>query len=103
MTITNLQKHFLLKQNLFAKNKIVKAVDDVNLEIPRESIYAIVGESGSGKTTLGRTILRLIPPTAGSVKNEGKHLLTMDKKEFIRCRGKMQIVLQDPDGTLHPR
>jgi len=103
MTITNLKKHFLLKQNLFAKNKIVKAVDDVNLEIPRESIYAIVGESGSGKTTLGRTILRLIPPTAGSVKIEGKDVLTLDKKEFMPYRRKMQIVFQDPYNSLHPR
>ena len=103
MTITNLKKHFLLKQNLFAKNKIVKAVDDVNLEIPRESIYAIVGESGSGKTTLGRTILRLIPPTAGSVKIDGKDVLALDKKGFMPYRRKMQIVFQDPYNSLHPR
>jgi len=103
MTITNLKKHFALKKNVFSKNVIVKAVDDVNLEIPRESIFAVVGESGSGKTTLGRTLMKLIPPTAGMVSMDGKDILTLDKKAFLPYRRKMQIVFQDPYNSLHPR
>ncbi|HQC38759.1 MAG TPA: ATP-binding cassette domain-containing protein, partial [Thermotogota bacterium] len=102
MTITNLKKHFALKKNVFSKNVIVKAVDDVNLEIPRESIFAVVGESGSGKTTLGRTLMKLIPPTAGMVSMDGKDILTLDKKAFLPYRRKMQIVFQDPYNSLHP-
>ncbi len=103
MTIKNLKKHFALKKNAFSRNLIVKAVDDVNLEIPRESIFAVVGESGSGKTTLGRTLLRLIPPTAGTVSMGGKDILALDKKTFLPYRRKMQIVFQDPYNSLHPR
>ena len=103
MTITNLKKHFALKKNVFSKNVIVKAVDDVNLEIPRESIFAVVGESGSGKTTLGRTLMKLIPPTAGMVSMDGKDILALDKKAFLPYRRKMQIVFQDPYNSLHPR
>ncbi len=103
MKIQNLKKYFTLKKNAFSKNALVKAVDDINLEIPKESIYAVVGESGSGKTTLGRTIMRLISPTAGTVLMDGKDILALDKKEFLPYRRKMQIVFQDPYNSLHPR
>jgi oligopeptide/dipeptide ABC transporter ATP-binding protein len=103
MEIKHLKKYFSLKKNPFSKTVSVKAVDDVNLEIPKESIFAIVGESGSGKTTFGRTILKLTQPTGGEVWMEGRDILTLNKEAFMPYRRKMQIVFQDPYNSLHPR
>jgi oligopeptide/dipeptide ABC transporter ATP-binding protein len=103
MVIKHLKKYFSIKKNPFSKTVSVKAVDDVNLEIPKESIFAIVGESGSGKTTFGRTILKLTQPTGGEVWMEGNDILTLNKEAFMPYRRKMQIVFQDPYNSLHPR
>ncbi|MBO0766008.1 MAG: ATP-binding cassette domain-containing protein, partial [Hyphomicrobiaceae bacterium] len=74
----------------------VKAVDGVDLMIRRGETLALVGESGCGKTTVGRSILRLIEPTAGNIWFEGVDLATLPAAEFHRYRRRLQIVMQDP-------
>ena len=81
----------------------VYAVRDVDLGIERGSIVGLVGESGSGKTTLGRTLLRLIEPTAGSIRFDGVELNGLGRVAMRRMRRRMQIIFQDPIASLNPR
>ena len=81
----------------------VRAVDDVSLDIETGETLGLVGESGSGKSTLGRLILRLIEPTAGSVRFDGRDVLAAGGSELRRLRRDMQIIFQDPFGSLDPR
>jgi ABC-type glutathione transport system ATPase component len=81
----------------------VRAVDDVSLTIERGETLALVGESGSGKSTLGRLVLRLIEPTSGSIRFDGHDLLAAGHREMRRMRREMQIIFQDPFGSLDPR
>jgi peptide/nickel transport system ATP-binding protein len=103
--VRNLTKTFPLDESLFgggARGEI-RAVDDVSLEIHAGETLGVVGESGSGKSTLGRLILRLIEPTSGSVRFNGQNLLTASSGEMRRFRRDMQIIFQDPFGSLDPR
>jgi peptide/nickel transport system ATP-binding protein len=81
----------------------VKAVDGVDLAIRRGETLALVGESGCGKTTVGRSILRLIEPSAGSIRFDGVDLAALTPAEFHPYRRRMQIVMQDPGSALDPR
>ena len=87
-------------------NRVVghlKAVNDVSFEIESHQTFGLVGESGCGKSTLGRSILRLQPVTDGSVIIDGKDILSLDRKALIQARSMMQIIFQDPYGSLNPR
>jgi ABC-type glutathione transport system ATPase component len=103
--VRNLTKVFPLGEPIFgggAKGK-VRAVDDVSLDIAQGETLGLVGESGSGKSTLGRLVLRLIEPTSGSVLFSGRDLVSATHGEMRRLRREMQIVFQDPFGSLDPR
>jgi ABC-type oligopeptide transport system ATPase subunit len=103
--IRELTKVFPLGESMFgggAKGE-VRAVDGVSLDVHAGETLGLVGESGSGKSTLGRLVLRLIEPTSGSVRFEGKDLLAAGSREMRRLRRNMQIIFQDPFGSLDPR
>ncbi len=102
--VSHLKKFFPIKQGLLSKTVgHVKAVNDVSFTIRRGETLGLVGESGCGKTTAGRSILRLIEPTEGSVKFEGKEVTAMNTSEMRRLRRDMQIIFQDPYSSLNPR
>jgi ABC-type oligopeptide transport system ATPase subunit len=103
--VRNLTKVFDLAQSSFGARESgeVRAVDDVSLDIQQGETLGLVGESGSGKSTLGRLILRLIEPTSGTILFNGVDLLKAKSSELRRLRRDMQIIFQDPFGSLDPR
>lgn len=105
LEIRNLTKVFPLGESVFggsAKGE-VRAVDDVSFDIESGETLGLVGESGSGKSTLGRLVLRLIEPTSGSVSFEDRDVLAASYSDLRRLRRDMQIIFQDPFGSLDPR
>jgi len=103
LEVRRLVKHFARKQGLFRAPSVVRAVDDVTFAIDEGEMFGLVGESGSGKSTTGRCILRLIEPTSGEVFFRGENVLQFSTERMRMARRDMQIVFQDPYGSLNPR
>lgn len=104
LKVCNLKTYFPIKSGLLQRTTgWVKAVDDVSFEIGEGETLGLVGESGCGKTTVGRTILRLIHATGGQVFYKGRDVLQLSGLEMKKLRQEMQIIFQDPAGSLNPR
>ncbi len=105
LEVSGLEVHFPIKSGILLERQVgaVRAVDGVDLVVPRGSTVGLVGESGCGKSTLGRAILRLVKPTAGAVRFDGVDLTTLDDEAMRRMRRRMQMVFQDPMSSLDPR
>jgi peptide/nickel transport system ATP-binding protein/oligopeptide transport system ATP-binding protein len=102
--VDNLVKYFPVRAGLLQRVvNHVKAVDDVSFFVRKGETLGLVGESGCGKTTVGRTMLRLIEPTGGAVKFEGKDVFAMKARDLKVARRDMQIIFQDPYASLDPR
>jgi oligopeptide/dipeptide ABC transporter ATP-binding protein len=98
-----LETHFPLGKGWRVTREWIRAVDGVDFTVARGEVVGVVGESGSGKTTLGRTVIRLVEPTGGAVTYDGIDVLALSRREMRAMRRRMQIVFQDPYGTLSPR
>jgi peptide/nickel transport system ATP-binding protein len=108
LKVSHLIKHYATGNNLLARffdraDGIVKAVDDVSLNIYPGDIFGVIGESGSGKSTTGRAILQLVKPDRGSVEFDGVELTTLKGEKLRRLRPQMQTIFQDPRACLNPR
>jgi oligopeptide/dipeptide ABC transporter ATP-binding protein len=104
LTINNLTKKFPIKSGFLGKTtNYVHAVNDVSLNVKQGEILGLVGESGCGKSTLGRTILKLHEPNSGQIIFDGKDITNYSSKEMLSIRRDMQIIFQDPYGSLNPR
>src|ERR1043165_5608137 len=104
LEVTNLKKHFPIKKGLLRRTAgYVYAVDGVTLAIRAGETLGLVGESGCGKSTVGRTILRLLEPTAGEIRINGTDITHLDKAALRPWRRQMQIIFQDPFSSLDPR
>jgi oligopeptide/dipeptide ABC transporter ATP-binding protein len=103
LQVTDLKVHFPLGKTMFSEGVAVKAVDGVTFDVGRGEVVGLVGESGSGKTTLGRSVLRLIEPTGGSVSFDGREITDLSAPEMKALRSQMQIIFQDPYASLNPR
>ena len=103
LEVEGLVKHYASGGILSGKSPVVRAVDGVSFTVERGETLALVGESGCGKSTVGRTILRLLEPTAGSVRFDGRDVFGLDHKALRALRRKMQIIFQDPYSSLNPR
>jgi oligopeptide/dipeptide ABC transporter ATP-binding protein len=104
LDVRNLKTWFPVRRGLLGRTiGYVRAVDDVSFSVQRGRTIGLVGESGCGKTTTGRTILRLIPATSGSVRFQGQDVFDIGPRDLRAMREHMQIIFQDPYGSLNPR
>lgn len=109
LKVEHLKKFFPVRKSFFsslgsgAKRTYVRAVDDISFTLKKKEILGFVGESGCGKSTMSRTILRLTEPTGGKVFFQDREIMSLSKKAFKEYRPKMQMIFQDPFGSLNPR
>jgi len=104
LEVRNLRKYFPIRGGILSRVVAnVKAVDGVSFAVNPGEVLGVVGESGCGKTTLGRTILRLLEPTAGEIIFQGKDITKISRSEMREIRKEMQIIFQDPYASLNPR
>jgi oligopeptide transport system ATP-binding protein len=105
LQLQNLKTHFPVERGMIFRRRIgtVKAVDGVSLALAKGEILGLVGESGCGKSTLGRSVLRLIPPTEGTVLLAGRNLTQLSSHELREARAGFQMIFQDPYASLNPR
>ena len=104
LEVEGLVKHFPVRGGAFGRTSgHVRAVDGLDFRVKEGETLALVGESGCGKSTVGRLVLRLIEPTAGSVRFEGEDLLALGAEEMRARRRRLQIIFQDPYASLNPR
>ncbi len=102
--VEHLKTYFPIKAGLLQRTVgWVKAVDDVSFEIGKGQTLGLVGESGCGKTTVGRTMLRLLPHTSGSFHYKERNVFNHNNAEMKKFRREVQIIFQDPAGSLNPR
>jgi oligopeptide/dipeptide ABC transporter ATP-binding protein len=104
LIVDDLVKHYPVRKGLVPRTVgYVRAVDGISFSIPEGETLGLVGESGCGKTTLGRTLLRLVEPTSGRVTFDGRDIFTLTARRLREIRCQMQLVFQDPFGSLNPR
>jgi oligopeptide/dipeptide ABC transporter ATP-binding protein len=104
LALENVSKHFVVRRSVLgAPLGLVRAVDGISFEVAGAETLALVGESGCGKSTVGRLALRLMEPTAGKVRFEGRDLATLPGSDLRRVRAGAQLIFQDPFGSLNPR
>ncbi len=105
LALQDVKTHFPIHQGVLVKREVgkVKAVDGVNLAVEQGEVLGLVGESGCGKSTLARTIMQLVPTTAGTVTLEGRNLTGASDSDVLEMRRDLQMVFQDPYASLNPR
>ncbi len=103
LEVRDLVKHFPVRGSWLRRGEQVHAVCGVSFDLHRGQTLGLVGESGCGKSTTGRAVLRLVEPTSGSVRFDGSDVLAASKREMRSMRRRMQMVFQDPFGSLNPR
>ncbi|MGY3749397.1 ABC transporter ATP-binding protein [Vagococcus acidifermentans] len=103
LEVADIKKWFPLKTLPFSEKKYIKAVDGISFTLHENETLGVVGESGCGKSTLGRTIMNLLPPSAGKVVFQGKVIQELSPKELREMRQQLQIIFQDPYASLNPR
>jgi oligopeptide/dipeptide ABC transporter ATP-binding protein len=104
LEVTDLKKHFPIRQGVFSRvSSQVYAVDGVSFHISRGETLGLVGESGCGKSTVGRTLLKLLEPTDGTIRVDGEDITRLDAAQMLPYRRRMQMIYQDPYASLNPR
>jgi oligopeptide/dipeptide ABC transporter ATP-binding protein len=104
LQVRDLATHFVQSGGGWGRpRRVLRAVDGVSFTLARRETLGLVGESGCGKSTLGRTVLRLVEPSAGRIEFEGRDITSLSQRRLRPIRSRMQIVFQDPYGSLNPR